>query len=277
MSAKEDEVLVSAKKGVTTLTMNRPKTLNSWTQSMMEALFKNMREAASDSATKVAIITGTGNYYSAGVNLSGIIGVMSPATLHAEIVKRNAAVFDTFIDFPKPIIVAVNGPAIGAVVTSATLCDAVVASEKATFSTPFSALGIVPEGCSSVHFERIMGKANAERMLGSEGWKPTAKEAVEAGLITEMVPHDQVLIRSQKLGEDWIAKGRKRWMLEKGCAEEYRRVNHRESVKLADAFLAPPFLNAQYNFLKKKGKTGPATLFWTVKTLRPLWARLLPK
>ena len=52
---------------------------------------------------------------------------------------------------------------------------------------------------------------------------------------------------------------------------------YRESVKLADAFLAPPFLNAQYNFLKKKGKTGPATLFWTVKTLRPLWARLLPK
>ena len=52
---------------------------------------------------QVAIITGTGNYYSAGVNLSGIIGMMSPATLHAEIVKRNAAVFDTFIDFPKPV------------------------------------------------------------------------------------------------------------------------------------------------------------------------------
>ena len=48
-------------------------------------------------------------------------------------------------------------------------------------------------------------------------------------------------------------------------------------MKLADAFLAPPFLNAQYNFLKKKGKTGPASMFWAVKTLRPLWARLLPK
>ena len=55
MTVREDEVLVSAKNGVTTLTMNRPKTLNSWTQSMMEALFKNMMEAASDSATKVCI------------------------------------------------------------------------------------------------------------------------------------------------------------------------------------------------------------------------------
>ena len=53
MSVKEDEVLVSSKNGVTTLTMNRPKTLNSWTQSMMETLFSNMREAASDNSTKV--------------------------------------------------------------------------------------------------------------------------------------------------------------------------------------------------------------------------------
>ena len=94
----------------------------------------------------------------------------------------------------KPIIVAANGPAVGGVVTSATLCDAIIASDTATFSTPFSALGLVPEGCSSVHFERIMrgGRADAERMLGPEGWKPTAKEAKEAGLVSEVVPYDQV-------------------------------------------------------------------------------------
>ena len=78
--------------------------------------------------------------------------------------------------------------------TSAALCDAVVASETATFSTPFAALGLVPEGCSSVHFERAMGgsRERAERMLGPEGWRPTAREAKEAGLVTEVVPRDQV-------------------------------------------------------------------------------------
>ena len=60
-------------------------------------------------------------------------------------------VFDTFLDFEKPLIVACNGHAIGASVTSATLCDAIVAaSPDVTFTTPFGRLGISPEGCSSV-------------------------------------------------------------------------------------------------------------------------------
>ena len=56
--------------------------------------------------------------------------------------------FDMFLDFPKPIIAAINGPAIGASVTSATLCDAIImAEEGATLSTPFARLGVPPEGC----------------------------------------------------------------------------------------------------------------------------------
>ena len=82
---------------------------------------------------------------------------MHPKTLHSAIYVNNKAVFDMFIEFPKPIMVAANGPAIGACVTSATLCDAIIASDKATFLTPFARLGIPPEGCSSVHFERCMG------------------------------------------------------------------------------------------------------------------------
>ena len=95
--------------------------------------------------------------------------------------------FELFLDFPKPIIAAVNGPAIGASVTSATLCDALLASDTATFSTPFARLGVPPEGCSSVNFERFMGRDNANRMMGEEAWVPTSKEAVEIGLATKAV------------------------------------------------------------------------------------------
>ena len=69
---------------------------------------------------------------------------------------------------------------------SATLCDAIVASDKATFHTPFQALGLCPEGCSSVHFAKLMGDEHARRML-DEGWKPTAQEAKDAGMVDVIV------------------------------------------------------------------------------------------
>ena len=71
---------------------------------------------------------------------------MHPQKLHDFIHDNNAAIFNAFIDFPKPVMVAANGPAIGACVTSATLCDAIIASEKATFTTPFARLGKGPSG-----------------------------------------------------------------------------------------------------------------------------------
>lgn len=200
---------------------------------------------------------------------------MHPKILHGLIVKNNAAIFNAFIEFPKPIIIAMNGPAIGACVTSATLCDAIIASEKATLSTPFARLGIVPEGCSSVHFERIMGPENAQRMLGPEGWAPTAKEAKEAGLVQDVVPHAELMDRAQEKAEQWVKEKKIRSLIEQKRVQEYKDANWKESHDLADAFLATPFLNAQYNFLKSKGKTGPAYTFWFLKTTRPLWSKLL--
>ena len=75
---------------------------------------------------------------------------MHPQALHDLIYARNKAVFDQFLQFPKPVIAAINGPAIGASVTTATLCDALLVAEAASLSTPFARLGVPPEGCSSV-------------------------------------------------------------------------------------------------------------------------------
>lgn len=261
--------------GVATIMMNRPDKLNGWTEEMMEAFKLAFSEAATHADVKAVIFTGAGKYFSAGVNLGGTIQVMHPKKLHGFIVTHNQSLFEIFLDFPKPILVAVNGPAIGASVTSATLCNGMIAAENATFSTPFAALGITPEGCSSIHFPRLMGKANAERMLGKEGWKPTAKEALDAGLVQWVAPQDQLQQEAQKIAEDWVAKGESRKFLAGSELNELKAANARESIELADAFLGSAFLKEQARFLWSKNKKGPAAMFFSLWALRPLWSQLI--
>ncbi len=274
-SAGTSPILTDKHDGVTTLTMNTPKRLNGWTQQMMDALKEGLRVAAQDDETRLLVLTGTDPYYCAGVNLAGSFQLQHPRKMHTVIVKNNQALFEAFLDFPKPLLVAVNGPAIGASVTSATLCDGIIASEKATFSTPFAALGIPPEGGSSVQFARLMGQANAERMLGREGWKPTAEEALEAGLIQWVAPHAQLADETHRIAREWIASGAVRSYRGGSERDELKAVNARESVDLADAFLSAPFIKAQFKFLWGKKKRGPAVTFLAMLVSRPVWARFL--
>ena len=268
-------VLVHKRDGVTTLTMNTPARLNGWTRQMMDAIRAGMSAAADDDGTRVLILTGADPYYCAGVNLAGEFRLEHPRKMHAAIVKNNQALFNQFLDFPKPMLIAVNGPAIGASVTSATLCDGIIASEKATFSTPFSALGIPPEGCSSVHFARLMGEQNAERMLGREGWRPGAEEALDAGLVQWVVPHDQLTEEAHRIAREWIDAGAQRRFRGGSGRDELKAVNARESVALADALLSAPFIKAQFEFLRSKKKWGPAAMFLAMLISRPVWSRLL--
>jgi enoyl-CoA hydratase/carnithine racemase len=180
-----------------------------------------------------------------------------------------------FLDFDKPLLVAVNGPAIGATVTSATLCDGIIAATSATFSTPFHRLGVPPEGCSSVHLARLMGEANAERMLGQEGWTPTAAEALAAGLVTHVVADDQLMAEAQRLADQWVAAGKTRSFRGGSARDELKAVNARESEAVATAFFSPRFLEGQFTFLMKKKKHMPALMFLTLRVSRPLWSRLL--
>lgn len=268
-------ILTHKQDGITTLKMNRPARLNGWTMEMMNALKQGFKTAAQDDETRVLVLTGADPYYCAGVNLSSTIRPMHPRKLCTMIRDYNQALFDMFLDFPKPVLVAVNGPAIGASVTSATLCDAIIASEKATFSTPFAALRVPPEGCSSVHLARLIGEANANRMLGGEGWKPTAEEALEAGLVSWITRHDKLEEEARRIAREWIDSGAVRSFRGGSGRDELKAINARESIALANAFLGTPFMRAQFEFLWGKKKRGPALMFLALLIFRPLWSRFL--
>jgi enoyl-CoA hydratase/carnithine racemase len=260
---------------VVTITMNRPEKLNGWTMDMMMSFKSAIAAATKDDRVKVIIFTGSGKYFSAGVNLSSTIKMMHPKKLKNMIVELNQSLFEIFLLCPKPILVAINGPAIGASVTSATLCNGIIASENATFSLPFAALGVTPEGCSSLHFPRLIGPENAQRMLGEEGWKPTGKEALEAGLVQWCVPHDDLRKEASKIAKEWVENNETRKFLAGSTLDELREVNKSESVDLANAFLAKKFLLGQARFLWSKGKFAPALTFYSLVLSRPLWSRFL--
>lgn len=229
VESQDKLVTHSDQNGVRTLTMNNARRFNAWTPAMLEALFNEFNVAATDEDIHVVILTGRGKYYCAGVDLAGVLKPMHPQTLHDLIYRNTKLLFDQFLDFPKPLIAAMNGPAIGAPVTTAALCDALIMNEHATLSTPFARLGVTPEGCSSVHFPRVMGETAASRMLGPDSWTPTAAEAVEVGLAHRVVMEtddmkinaaasnvdersskmsELLLAEAQRVAESWIAEGR---------------------------------------------------------------------
>lgn len=120
-----------------------------------------------------------------------------------------------------------------------------------------------------------MGEANAQRLLGPEGWVPTAVEAHQVGLVSEVVPHERLMAQAQALGETWVKSGKKRWILEQNALEEYKAVNDKESRDLADAFLGREFLLNQYHFLKSKKKNNLAMIFYFLYATRNLWIKLV--
>ena len=125
--------------GIMTITFANQKKLNAWTQPMMEGFFDCLQEAGSRSDVAGVVVTGEGKYYSAGVDLSNVMKPMLPSNLVIYLRDSNQKVFQTVIDFPKPIVAAVNGPALGAAVTTATLMGASPASSRCPLRRPASA------------------------------------------------------------------------------------------------------------------------------------------
>lgn len=158
--------------------------------------------------------------------------------------------------------------------TSATLCDAVIAVDSATFCTPFERLGIPPEGCSTYHWPKILSAEDLHKMH-KENHVATAGEALTMGLITEVTSSEKLLGAAQQLCEKWINEGKQRWLVEQGLVDEYEQVNLRESKHLADAIFGGRFMLAQTRFFFSKKKYTTGSMFLLMFLSRPFWAPLV--
>ncbi|XP_074549524.1 enoyl-CoA delta isomerase 2 [Halichoeres trimaculatus] len=186
--AEYKSLLVTTEDKITTIMFNRPAKKNAVTIEMYGEIVAALEQAANDDSA-ITVITGAGDYFSSGNDLSNFTqaaqgGAEELAKSSGEILRKYV---QAYINFPKPLIAVVNGPAVGIGTTVLGLFDLVFATDRATFHTPFIPLGQSPEGCSSYTFPKIMGTAKAcEVLLFNK--KLTATQAYNYGLVTEVFP-----------------------------------------------------------------------------------------
>jgi len=180
---------------------DRPEKFNSITIEMYRGLGEAMKEANEDPKVKFTVFSASGPYYCAGNDLTTFAKIKTREDLK-RVSEEGAVILEefvaSFIDHNKPIIALIHGPAIGISVTTLALCDVILASDKATFQTPFTSLGYSPEGCSSYTFSKIMGYSKANEIL-IFGKKFTAQEALDIGFISRVIPHGQFESETAKI------------------------------------------------------------------------------
>jgi enoyl-CoA hydratase/carnithine racemase len=200
---------------ILTLTLNRPEKLNAFTATMMTELIDVFTKVNSDDEVRVVIVTGAGRAFCAGADLSGGASTFD-ATSNPERAARNAGPVESvnwsdervrdgggrvtlaIFECLKPVIAAVNGPAVGIGATMQLAMDIRIASEAARFGFVFSRRGIVPEAASSWFLPKIVGIAQALEWCFS-GRVFDAAEALHGGLVSKVVNADELLGAAHKL------------------------------------------------------------------------------
>ncbi|XP_051050406.1 enoyl-CoA delta isomerase 2-like [Phodopus roborovskii] len=251
-------IVVTYEDGITKIMFNRPAKKNAINFQMYQEIMLALKNASTDNSA-ITVFTGAGDYYCSGndlTNFTSAAGGMEEAANRSTVGLKEFV--NTFIDFPKPLVAVVNGPAIGIAVTLLGLFDVVYASDKATFHTPFTHLGQGPEVCSSYTFPKIIGSAKAAEVL-LFGKKLTAREACAHGLVSEVFPDStfekEVWTRlrayaklppnSMRISKELIRKNEK---------DKLYEVNAEECTTLKTRVLSDEYINGIMNFLSRKAK-----------------------
>ena len=184
------DIAVARDGGVTTISLARPQRRNALTWEMYEALEAALAQAEADEAVRVVLVRGTPEAFTAGNDLEDFLR-RPPAGDDTPVFRflRRVAFMR------KPLVAAVNGPAIGLGTTILLHCDLVYAGEGARFQLPFVRLGLVPEFASTYLLPLAAGALQARRLL-MIGEPFGARIALDAGLVTEVVPDAEVPARA---------------------------------------------------------------------------------
>jgi len=204
--------------GIATITLNRPDRLNAFDPQMMREIVAALDRVDADDAVRAVIVTGAGRAFCAGADLGGGTATFdlggqadSPVREDGSLDYSRESARDLsgmlalrFLRCLKPVIAAVNGPAVGVGATMTLAMDIRLASEAARFGFVFSRLGVVPEACSSYLLPRIVGISRALEWCYSGRVFPAA-EAKDGGLVRDVLPADRLLPVAREMARGFAA------------------------------------------------------------------------
>jgi enoyl-CoA hydratase/carnithine racemase len=201
-----EQIITDLTDGVMTITLNRPDRLNAWTPTMQRELIAAFDEADGNDGVRVVIVTGAGRGFCAGADLAA-----GGATFDrrdrgsSDSVPRDGGGQFTLrvFDCTKPVIAAINGPAVGVGVTMTLPMDIRLAADDARLGFVFARRGIVPEACSSWFLPRLVGISRAMEWVATGRVFP-AEEALQAGLVRSLHPKDALLAAARGIAKEIV-------------------------------------------------------------------------
>ncbi len=214
-----EQIIYEVAENIATITLNRPEKLNAFTGIMMNEMIDAFDKADADDNVRAIIVTGAGRAFCAGADLSAGPRTFD-STREDRPERRSAVRADGSVDWSnetirdggglltlrifeclKPVIAAVNGPAVGVGVTMQLAMDVRLASENARFGFVFARRGIVPEACSSWFLPRVVGISQALEWALS-GRVFAAEEALEGGLVKKIYKPDELIAAARALARE---------------------------------------------------------------------------
>jgi 2-(1,2-epoxy-1,2-dihydrophenyl)acetyl-CoA isomerase len=187
-------VNVSVADATARVELNRPEALNAWNAQFGEDLLAALRAVTEDESVRAVVLTGAGRAFSSGADLKDISTDTTPdgrPNVYKTLTERYHPIMHAIREMPKPVIAAVNGPAVGIGCSLALCCDLIVAAESAYFLLAFVNIGLVPDGGSSLFLPTRIGMARASE-LSMLGERLPAAKALEWGLINRVVADEQL-------------------------------------------------------------------------------------
>ncbi|MGE2717795.1 enoyl-CoA hydratase [Mycolicibacterium litorale] len=209
-----DVLAIDTTDRVRTLTLNRPQSRNALSAALREAFFRALRDAEADDAVDVVIVTGADPVFCAGLDLKEL----GDTTELPDISPK-------WPSMTKPVIGAVNGPAVTGGLEIALYCDILIASEHARFADTHARVGLLPTWGLSVRLPQKVGVGMARRM-SLTGDYLSAADALRAGLVTEVVPHADLLPTARAVAASIVGNNQR---AVRALLESYHRIDESQT------------------------------------------------